>query len=85
MLWVAAIHIRRRVLREFREVHYDMWTHANSVYLELVVADETHRDLVLRRHLKVRVLVECEAVLINCNIDNLKELGIRGGIVGHGG
>lgn len=61
-----------------------MWPHAHSVNLELVIADETHRDLVLRRHLKVRVLVECEAVLVPCNIDQLKELGIRCGIVRHG-
>jgi len=85
VLSVAAIHINCRVLREIREVQHDMRPHAHSVDLELVVANEAHRDLVLRRHLKVRILVEGEAVLIHCNIDNLKELGIRGGVVGHSG
>ena len=81
MLSVTAIHLYRRILREFREVHHDMWPHAHSVNLELVVADEAHRNLVLGCHLKVRVLVECEAILVPSNIDNLKELRIWGGIV----
>jgi len=81
MLSVAAIHLHRRVLGELREIHHDMRPHAHSVNLELVVANETHRNLVLGCHLKVRVLVEREAVLVPSNIDNLKELGIRSGIV----
>jgi hypothetical protein len=47
MLAVAAVHLYSRVLREFREIHHDMWPHAHSVNLELVVADKTHRNLVL--------------------------------------
>ncbi len=84
MISDVAIHLHRSVLREFSKIQHDVWPHAHSVDLELVVADETHCNLVLWGHLKVRVLVERKAVLVPGHINQLKELRVRGGIVGHG-
>jgi hypothetical protein len=54
-----------------------MRTHAHPIYLELVVANETYCDLIFRSELKVRILIESEAIFVVCHVDHFEELRIR--------
>lgn len=63
-----------------------MWAHANTKHVQILIADEGDRNLVLRGWLEIRILIDCYALVTPPffdNIDYLENLWIQWGIVGH--